>query len=141
MKKVFLVSLIFIVGGTFLQSAGFLGEVTKHLVRADIFEPALEAKRKFLADLSKEQEQLEFTQKEFTESTEKEISSIENQIALVKEELLQQPDDDFLIKKQSLLNDQLQVLKDKIKVRSQLIEEKKKLIKIVTDFLADPNLE
>lgn len=140
MKKFFYISVILTIG-TSLRPAGLLDEVTKHFTAPSIFDVGVEARRKFLAELEKDRDQLEATQPEFVEETEREIASISNQIALVRQELQQQPEDDFLLKKQSLLNERLQGLKDKIKVRKQLIEDKNELIKVTADILSDPNLE
>jgi len=141
MKKVLSILFVLVIRSSFLESAALLDDVTKRFTAPSIFDAAMEARKKLIADLEKERNHLESTQPEFIESTEKEIASLGNQIAQIRQELQKQPDDEFLLKKLSLFNENLQVLKDKIKVRKQLIEDKSELIKITTEVLSDPNLE
>ncbi len=138
MKKLLYISLFI---SSSLQSSAIFDDVAKRFKGPSIFDAALEARKKFVADIEKERNQLESTQSDFVETTEKEIASIGNQIAQVRQELQQKTDDEFLLKKLTLLNEHLQVLKDKIKVRKQLIGDKTELIKITTDIISDQNLD
>jgi len=141
MKKIIYILFLLVSGNLPLNAAGILNDVSKRFGGASFFDAATEARKKLVVDLEKELGQLTETQAEFIDSTEKEIASVGNKIAQMRQDLQKKPENEFLLTMLSVLNENLQVLKDKIKVRKQLVEDKKGLLKVINDVLADSNLE
>lgn len=94
-----------------------------------------------LETLKKEKEQLEAARKDFIERKRAILNEINTQIEAVKSHLEQDPDNDFLVKILSLLNQLQQVIRDQEQEREQFANIIDQHIKVLQDYLLDPQLE
>lgn len=94
-----------------------------------------------LETLKKEKQQLEDSKKEFLDRKKAILNELNNQIESVKAILEQDPDNDFFVKKLSLLNQRQQVIRDQEQERDQLTNTLDQHIKVLQEYLLDPQLE
>ena len=94
-----------------------------------------------LEGLRKEKQALEDGRKEFDEHTTGLLNELKTQVDQVKSILEKDPDNDFLVKKLSLLNTLQQIVRDLKEERDQLVSTIDQHIKILQDYLLDPQLE
>jgi small-conductance mechanosensitive channel len=94
-----------------------------------------------LEGLKKEKLQLEDSKKEFLDRKKGILNEIGNQIESVKGILERDPDNDFFVKELSLFNQRQQVLRDQEQERDQLTNTLDQHIKILQEYLLDPQLE
>ena len=121
------------------------GNFLKQFVKPDstqkFFVGIVEEKQKQLEELKKEQEELVVSDKVLLEKIVRQVQEIQVARSAVEIELKRHPDEDFLIKKQSLLNESEQVLKDiqrSIEDSASLLNE---LIAQLNLFIEDAEFE
>jgi len=145
MKKLVLLALMFLTSGIHaaalfetLEQAGkklFVGGESARKLFASIKEE----KQKTLDVLEKEKQVFSETEPQFLETVRTRSEALSNQIAAVNQLLATDTEEyDFLNKKLSMLNEQYQVLKDMQQVREQLGVVIDQHIKLLRDYLNDP---
>ena len=77
----------------------------------------------------------------FTAEIQQKTTDIEKRLAALREALKVEPDNDFLIKIQSLLNDRFQVLKEQQKTQDAIESYLNERIAELTEYLKDPNFK
>lgn len=107
----------------------------------DVVELGVKERREKLDMLVKEKAHLESAMTTFLADTNNKIADIEKRLATIKDNLKLEPDNDFLIKSQSLLNDWYQVLKEQQKTHEELLGRINERISQLNDYLKDPNFE
>lgn len=143
MKTLRYLALSAIVLGTFgsltasLPGLGALEEAGRKLLPVELEKKKAEQ----LESLKKEKQELSDTKKEFNDTTTGKLSELKTQAEIVKTGLEKEPDNDFFIKKSSLLNTRQQVLREQEQEREQLVSTIDQHIKILQDYLADPQFE
>lgn len=142
MKKLVMICSIALLTMTMLGSETIMKLVTNKIGRPDdVVELGVKERQEKLDALTKEKIQLEEAKASFLDDTQHKIADIEKRLATVKDNLKLEPDNDFLIKLQSYLNDWYQVLKEQQKTHEELLERMNERITQLTDYLKDPNFE
>jgi small-conductance mechanosensitive channel len=114
--------------------------VTLHKQSRKIFIDVREEKREQKVQLEQEKKVLEQSTAAFEENIHTQLQSVEAGIAQVKSALQRNPDDQFLNKKLSVLNELYQAYKDWQKEREQLIAIIDEHIKSLNTYLEDMDL-
>jgi small-conductance mechanosensitive channel len=121
------------------------GDFLKQLVKPDtnqkLFVGVVEEKQKLVEDLKKEQSELVFSDKIFLEKINQQIDETKTLSSAIDSELKKNPDDEFLIKQQSLLRESEQILKDTQRAQEDAALFLKELIDQLMQFLADTEFE
>ncbi len=120
-----------------LPVLGTLEEAGKKLLPVELEKRKAEQ----LEGLRKEKQALEDGKKEFDEHTTGLLNELKTQVDQVKSILEKDPDNDFLVKTLSLLNTLQQIVRDLKEERDQLVSTIDQHIKILQDYLLDPQLE
>lgn len=94
-----------------------------------------------LEQLKREKQQLEDSRKDFLDRKKAIINELNNQIEAIKRILELDPDNDFVVRKLSFFNQRQQVLRDQEQERDQLASTLDQHIKVLQDYLLDPQLE
>lgn len=143
MKKILITTLL-IIGPcvTVNSSETILKLVTDKIGKpGDVLEPGIKERQERLEHLKKEKVQFENSKDAFNAELQIKTTEIEKRVSSVKEGLKINPDDDFLDKSQSLLNDWYQILKDQQKIRESIVTGIDQRIKELELYLKDPNFE
>lgn len=141
MKKVFILLAVF------LQGAVFGGEFLKQFVKPEVGQKFFvgvsvrEEKQKLLDELKKEQEEHVSSDKAFLEKLSRQIEEVKTLLTTVESDLFKMPDDETLLKKQSLLKESEQVLKDSRQALDDSISLLSELIMQLSGYLEDPSFE
>ena len=77
----------------------------------------------------------------FTSEIQQKTNDIEKRLTAIKDSLRLEPDNEFLIKTQSLLNDWVQILKEQQKTQDDLASHLNERIVQLTGYLKDPNFK
>ena len=117
-----------------LPGLGALEEAGKNLLPIELEKKQAEQ----LETLKKEKQDLD---KEFAEHIKGILNELKVETDAVKASLEQDPDNDFYGKKLSLLNMRQQVLREQEQEHEQLMSTLDQHIKILEDYLRDPQLE
>ncbi len=140
-KKNYFILLLFINnilhGGNFLQQFVKPDATQKFFVGVGV----IEEKQKFLDEAIKEQTELESSNKNFTTKTTQHINEVQTLLISVENILKQRPDDDFLLKQQSILNESEQILKDIQRTHDDNLSLPIEIITQLKNFLEDPYFE
>jgi len=91
--------------------------------------------------LKKEKENLESSEKEFSNNIQAELNSINQRIANIKEKLKDQVETNFLNKMLSRLNEVYQLLLDSQFLRKKIVENIDQNIEILENYLKDPDFK
>lgn len=140
LRNIFLSIILFVSGAVTYASLpvfGTLEEAGRQLLPIELVTKKAEQ----LEVLKKEQDQLEGTKKEFLDRKKAILNDLNAQIGSIKGVLEQDPDNDFMLKKLSLLNQRLQVIRDQEQEREQLVNTLDQHIKLLQDYLLDPQFE
>jgi len=136
-----LLSVILLSNGAIIPASlpvlGTLEEAGKQLLPVELEKKKAEQ----LESLKKEKQQLEAAKKDFTEHIKDVLNGLNMQTDAVKATLEIEPDNDFFVKDLSLLNQRQQVLRDQEQERDQLMSILDQHIKVLQDYLLDPQLE
>jgi small-conductance mechanosensitive channel len=124
-----------------LHSGDFLKQFVKSDATQKFFIGVIEEKQKLLDKFTKEQIELELANKNFTEKIARQINEVKTLLANVESTLKQKPDDDFLIRQQSILNESEQILKDIQRTHDDNISLPVEIIAQLKGFLEDPYFE
>ena len=121
-KMIILCGLLIRMMGDSMHAEGILKIVTDKIGRPEeVLELGLKERQERLEALQKEKAQLEAAKPAFTSEIQQKTNNIEKRLAAIKEALKLEPDNDFLIKTQSLLNDWFQVLKEQQKTQDVIV--------------------
>ncbi len=107
----------------------------------DIVELGAKEKQNLIDQLKKERDQLIATKKSFLEDSKKRSADAERRLVAAKELLHQTPENDFLLKEQSLLNEWLALLKEEPKAYEAIINRIDERISLLEGYLKDPKLD
>ena len=142
MKKLAMIFSIALLNLTMFGSEAIMKLVSSKIGRPDeVVELGVKERQEKLDTLTKEKSQIEASKANFLIETESKIADIEKRLASIKDNLKIEPDNDFLIKSQSFLNDWYQVLKEQQKIQDELLERMNERITQLSDYLKDPNFE
>lgn len=106
-----------------------------------LFVTSIEEKQAKLAELNKERDTLGQKTKLFTQEITGRLDDIKIQLDKVAEGLRAEPEDEFLNKKLTVLNDRYQVIKNIQQSHEQLVAIIDEYIELLQDYLKDPNLK
>ena len=142
MKKLVILCSMALFNITMFGSDALIKLVTGKIGRPDeVVELGVKERQEKLDALNKEKAQIEASKVNFLADTQNKITDIEKRLATIKENLKLEPDNDFLIKSQTLLNDWYQVLKEQQKTHDELLARMNERITQLSDYLKDPNFE
>lgn len=142
MKKLAILCSITLLPLTTLGAESFMKLVSSKLGRPDeVVELGVKERQEKLDALSKEKAQIEAAKENFLAESQSKISEIEKRLATIKDNLKLEPDNDYLIQSQSILNDWYQVIKDQQKTEDELLARMNERITQLSDYLKDPNFE
>lgn len=128
--------------GTLNASEGILKIVTDRIGRPDeVLELGLKERQERLDSLEKEKAGLEAAKSPFATEMSLKTNEIEKKLASLKEALKLEPENEFLLKTQSLLNDWFQILKEQQKVQEAILAHVNERIAQLTEYLKDPNFK
>lgn len=140
-KKIFTI-FVLVLGMTTAVSAGdFLKVVTEKLKPDMLLELGLKEKQDRLMQLQKEKDEFERTKNTIDQNIANRLASIDRQLVQVRSNLAGVPEDQFFLKKQAILNEHYQVLKDIKQERVQLAETRLEYLKQLEEYLTDPTCE
>lgn len=122
-------------------SESILKLVADKIGRPDDIEVGQKEWQSRMASLEKEKSDLEKNQLSFTTELKDKTADIEKKIAAIALELKNEPENDFLIKTQSFLNDWFQILKEQQKARENLSASINERITRLADYLKDYNFD
>ncbi len=140
MKKIRLSVLLLICVG----NSGYSGEFLKQFVKPEtqkFFVGVIEEKQKLLDELKKEADEYAISDAALSEKISRHITESQTLLVTIEDELITNPDDDFLLKKQSLLKESEQLLKDTRRLLDDSISLRNELITQLTTFLEDTSFE
>jgi small-conductance mechanosensitive channel len=120
-----------------LPGLGTLEEAGKKLLPVELEKKQADQ----LESLKKEKQDLDDTKKDFLEHIKGILNELSAQANVVKNLLEQDHDNEFLVKKVSLLNQRQQVDQEREREREQLSNTIDEHIKVLQEYLADPQLE
>jgi small-conductance mechanosensitive channel len=141
-KKILILSCFLLTGSTILASEAIIKLVTDKIGRPDeVLELGIKERQERLESLKKEKDQYEASKQSRAQELQKKISEIEKRIITTKEALKREPNNDFLMKVQSLLNDWFQVLKEQQKIHESILAHITERIDQLQEFLKDPNFK
>ncbi len=106
-----------------------------------IFPSAVEERQTRLAEVLKERQALEETNKAFLETTTRQLEEIKAQLDNIAASLKKEPEDEFLNKKLSILNEHYQTIKSLQQSREQFILLLDQHSAFLQEYLKDPNLK
>ncbi len=106
-----------------------------------IFVGVVQEKQKQLAELQQEKDVFVQEEKKFEQSIKDQLDEANAQRTVVENQLKENPDDAFLKAELSILNELYQVLKDTQRTREKLVELIDDFVKLLSDFLQDPEFE
>lgn len=139
-KKINLIVLLCV--STSMYAGDFLKVVTEKLKPADmLLELGLKEKQDRLVQLQKEKEEFERTKNLIEQNIATRLATFDRQLIQVRTNLSSTTDNQFLLKKQSILNEHYQILKDIRQERTQLAEIRNEYIKQLEEYLHDPTCE
>ena len=107
----------------------------------DIAELSMKEKHNVIDQLKRERDQLIVAKKTFGEDLKKRTLEAERRLTAAKELLHQTPENDFLLKEQSLLNEWLQLLKEAQKAHDAIINRIDERVALLEGYLNDPKLD
>lgn len=120
-------------------------EFLKQFVKTDatqkFFIGVIEEKQKLLDEFTKEQAELEIANQTFTEKIARQIDEVKTLLATIESTLKQKPEEDFLVKQQTILNESEQILKDIQRTHDDNISLPIETISQLKGFLEDPYFE
>ncbi len=123
-----------------VQAAELVKKVTGIETEPTMLFKGVVAERQQLRDeLVKERNDLAQGEQEFRKKIRTELDEIRGKQALLDAQIKTMPDDELLKRKASALTDLYQTLKDQQQAREQLIAILDDLIKLLADYLEDPN--
>ena len=138
-SKLIIICSIFV--GAHLHGSDFLKQFVKTDANQKFFMGVIEEKQKLLDEFTKEQTELEAANQSFTEKIARQIDEVKTLLVNVESTLKQKPEDDFLIKQQSILNESEQILKDIQRTHDDNISLPIETISQLKGFLEDPYFE
>lgn len=128
--------------GMLHASEGILKIVTDRIGHpGEVLELGLKERQERLEALQKEKVQLENARPAFTSELQLKTDEIEKRLTAIKEALKLEPDNDFLIKTQSLFNDWFQILKEQQKNQDAIVAHINERIIQLTEYLKDPDFK
>lgn len=110
-----------------------------HQGEQQIFKGVTAEREQLRTELIKEKEALVQGDQDFRKKIRTELDEIKGKQALLDAQLKTMPDDELVKRKLSVLDDLYQTLKDQQRAREQLLAILDDLIKLLTDYLDDPN--
>ena len=139
MKRLFALCMV-----TFFSHVVYGGEFLKQFVKPEaqkFFVGVIEEKQKLLDELKKEQADNVVSDKALLEKLSRQIEEVKTLLANIDSELKNNPEDESLLKQQSLLKESEQVLKDTRRSLDDCTSLLNELITQLTTFLEDPIFE
>ena len=143
-KKVITISLLFLIsvnvlhGGLLLETI----EKTQKIIptgEQPIFIGVIEKRQKQLEQVKKEKEEISKIKEEADPVIKGLLEEIKGLLNTIQNKLKEKPDDDYLKRKSTILNETFQTLKDVQRARKQLGGLLDDLIKLLQEFLNDPD--
>lgn len=104
-----------------------------------LFPTHIERRQELLDSLKKLIDRLDKEQEEFNEETKTRLEVIKNKIAIIKKDLDKMPDDEFLNKVLTTLNEWYQSVKDLQQARDQLLIIAKDHKNLLSEYIQDPD--
>jgi small-conductance mechanosensitive channel len=140
--KIIILTCLFGMGIGLDAAEGILKIVTDRIGRPEeVLELESKQRQGRLEDLQKEKAQLETAKSAFLTELQVKMNEIEKKLGAIRQALQLEPDNEFLIKVQSLLNDWLQILKEQQKTNDVIIADFDERITQLTEYLKDPNFK
>jgi small-conductance mechanosensitive channel len=141
MKRTFLLYVL-LLSTSFVSAGGLIEKASQQLPQAsEIFVGFSETKAKQLTELKQEKVELDESQKEFEARIKEQIAEASAKLTIAKDQMGKEPDNAFLSKKILVLNEIYQVLQDVQYTRSQLRSLLDDVIKLLSDYFDDPELD
>lgn len=116
-----------------LPGFGSLEEAGKKILPVDMERKKTEQ----LETLKNERNTLLDQKQEFTTQVEETLNELQAQEKLLKEQVVKDADNDFLLKKSTLINERQSTLRKQLQIRDQIISTIDQHIKIIDEYLTD----
>lgn len=141
MKKIRLALIFFLLLCTDVNAGAFLKQIIQPSSQQKIFVSILEEKEQLLTELIKKREIHSEAEQSFEQTINKNIEKIKTELKQTEKILKNNPDDEFLTKKQTLLKEAEAVLKNRQRTREDITSLLDTLISQLQDFIADTEFE
>jgi small-conductance mechanosensitive channel len=136
-----LYSVIFMMVSCHLYCGDFLKQFVKPEAQQKFFIGVIEEKQKLLEDLQKEQTEIVVLDKTLSEKLLRQIAEVKTALATVEVGIRKTPDNEVLVKQQSLLKESEQILKDTQRKQEDRTSQLTELVTQLSSFLEDPEFE
>ncbi len=124
------------------SSDGLLKSVTNRIGQpGDVLEIGAKERQEKLVTLKKERGHLEAAKASFDAEIQTKTADIERRLAAIRDTLKLDPENDFLIKSQSVFNEWFQILKEQQKARDEMLAHIDERIIELAAYVGDPSFE